>query len=98
MANLIAYTLYTDNSIDTPNGYPTINIDLSILDSVADNNETLLNHIELLFFGGAMPAHTRSTITDTLTDAAGLDTMERIQLALYLALISPDQAVIGEAI
>jgi hypothetical protein len=95
ITNLMALTLYTERSINTPEGLATISVDLSALASIANDSEALLDRIELLFFAGNMGTYTRQTIHQALSDAGAIAALDRTRLALYLAVISPDQAVTG---
>jgi uncharacterized protein (DUF1800 family) len=97
VSNLVAYALYSEQSIDTPDGFTTIRPDLSDFVSVADDTEALLERIDLVFFGGSMDLATRAVIESVNSDyiTAGLDATTRTQVALYLALSSPGYAVSG---
>ena len=48
-ANLVAYSLYGEQSIDTPANFPTIHLDLSDLDALAGDPVALVDRIDLLF-------------------------------------------------
>jgi uncharacterized protein (DUF1800 family) len=95
ITNLMALALYTERSINTPEGLATLGLDLSDLAAIADDTEILLDRIELLFFAGSMGSNTRGIIRQALADAGTIAAIDRTRLALYLALISPDQAVTG---
>ena len=96
MSNLVAYALYTPQSLDTPDGFADITLDLSEYTNLADDSDALLERIDLVFFAGNMPPDTRSTIAD-IVDTLGADVLARTQVALYLALTSADYAVAGGA-
>jgi hypothetical protein len=55
----------------------------------------LLDRLELEFFQGQLSTGTRGIIRDTLNEAAGASDQDIAKLALYLAVISPEQAVTG---
>ncbi len=97
MTNLIAYALYSEQSIDTPAGFTTIKPDLSDFLAVADNPAALLNRIDLVFFAGEMDVATRNIIGDALAayQTADLEPTAITQVALYLALTSPSYAIAG---
>ncbi|MDG0979992.1 MAG: DUF1800 domain-containing protein [Halieaceae bacterium] len=95
VTNLMAYALSTGQSIDTYEGYPKINIDLSDYAALANDQEALLDRLELEFFQGQLSTGTRGIIRDTLSEAAGASDQDIAKLALYLAVISPEQAVTG---
>ncbi len=70
------------------NSYPQ----LTKLLGAANNDETLINEIDLLFTHGEMSNETRKIILESLkgTRLTTHGVADRISLALYLALISPD--------
>lgn len=94
MTNLIAYALFGDQSIDTPEDFADISLDLSAYEALADEPDALLERIDLVFFAGAMDATTRNAIITALEPLGG-DLTLRTQVALYLALVSPAYAVQG---
>ncbi|XOV82007.1 MAG: DUF1800 family protein [bacterium] len=97
MTNLVAYALYSEQSIDTPAGFATIRPDLAEFTSVADDPAALLNRINLVFMAGTMGTETQQIIREALGDYAdaGLTPEGLAQVALYLTLISPDYAIAG---
>ncbi len=95
MTNLIAYALFTEQSIDTPDGFADITLDLTDYEDLADDPEALLNRIDLVFFANSMDNATRNAILTALQPLAG-DLTLRTQVALYLALASPAYAVQGD--
>jgi uncharacterized protein (DUF1800 family) len=96
MTNLIAYALFGEQSIDTPEGFADIGLDLTEYEDLADDPDALLDRIDLVFFAGAMDSATRSAILTALQPLGG-DLRIRTQVALYLALASPAYAVQGDA-
>lgn len=91
--NIVHEWVYWDNVFDNwsgPdfNGYPQ----LTKLLGAATNDETLINEIDLLFTHGEMSQESRKLIMDSLkkTSHSAHGLVDRISLALYLALISPD--------
>lgn len=94
VTNLMAYALYGDRSIDTPDGFTRIRLSLGEYESLAANAGDLLDRIDLVFFAGSMSTATRQAIADAIAPL-GSDPAGRTRLALYLALISPDHAVQG---
>lgn len=70
------------------NSYPL----LTKLMGAANNDETLINEIDLLFTHGEMSEDTRKIILESLkkTSFSARGLVDRISLALYLAFISPD--------
>lgn len=96
MTNLIAYALFSEQSIDTPAGFANITLDLSDFEALADDPDALIERIDLVFFAGSMDSVTRSAIRTALQPLAG-DLRLRTQVALYLALASPAYAIQGDA-
>ena len=94
MTNLIAYSLFGEQSIDTPDGFATIGLDLTEYEDLADDPDALLDRIDLVFFASGMDSATRSAILTALQPLEG-DLRIRTQVALYLALASPAYSVIG---
>ena len=94
MTNLIAYALYTDNSIDTPDSLTSIRLDLSEYTTLAPDSEELLDRIDLVFFANTMTEDTRTTIVEAIAPLTD-DLLNRARLALYLSLASPDYAIQG---
>jgi uncharacterized protein (DUF1800 family) len=94
MADLVAYALYGQQSIDTPQGFTTIRLDVADLTAMAGDADALIDRIDLMFTAGRMDAATRTAIRTAITPIAN-DPLGRTRLALYLALISPAYAVDG---
>jgi uncharacterized protein (DUF1800 family) len=94
VSNLIAYALYAEQSVDGPDGFSRIHIDLGEYEALAADPDALLDRIDLVFFAGDMGADTRAIIRDALLPLEA-DLPARTRVALYLALISPDQAISG---
>ena len=97
MANLVAYGLFADQSLDTPEDFTSITIDLSEYTALAPDANDLLDRIDLVFFAGAMPQRLRADIVDAVNTITA-DVLQRSRIALYLALTSPDYAIAGGAI
>jgi len=93
-ANLVAFSLYGQQSIDTPTGFPAIHLDLSDLEALAGDPVALVDRIDLLFTHGAMDAATKTAIRNAISPVVN-DAPGRTKLALYLALISPAYVVEG---
>lgn len=94
MASLMAYALYTDQSIDTPQGFSAIRLDLSELEALANDPAALVDRIDLLLAAGRMDDATKVTIRDAISPITD-DLPGRTKLALYLAAIAPAVAVDG---
>ena len=92
LADLVAFAIYGDQSIDTPAGFTKIRLDLTDLEALAGDVDALINRIDLLFTAGTMDAATKAAIRAAISPIAN-DAPGRTRLALYLALISPAYAV-----
>jgi uncharacterized protein (DUF1800 family) len=94
VTNLLAYALFGEVSVETPEGFTDITLDLSDYEALADDPDALLDRIDLVFFAGGMDDATREAIRDAIAPV-GADPGIRTRLALYLALASPAYAVQG---
>ncbi len=94
VTNLIAYSLYAPESIDTAEEFAPIELDLDALLDLASDTEALLDRVDLLFFGGTMSDETRTIIRDVV-DEIDPQPLDKVRLTLYLALASPEWAVAG---
>ncbi|NKB99995.1 MAG: DUF1800 family protein [Pseudomonadales bacterium] len=97
MTNLVAYALFSEQSLDTPNNFTRIVPDLSEFESLASDGAAMVDRIDLIFFGGAMDDETRAIITQYVSDtfSSSGDTTLTAQVGLYLSLTSPAYAVNG---
>lgn len=95
VTNLVAYALFAEQSIDSPEelGRP-ITPNFSEFEALAADPDALLDRIDLLFFAGNLGDSTRQ-ILRTAIEGAGPDPTLRVQVGLYLALASPEGAVVG---
>ena len=94
VTNLMAYAIYGDQSLDSPDGFGSISIDLQPFVAVADDFEALLERIDVVFFAGSMDAELRTIMSEWLA-ATAVNAEDKVKAALYLALISPQYAVVG---
>lgn len=83
---------YIVEGLDSGWGYLNYPFNFSEARKAAATNAALLDHMNLLLAGGKMSAHTRSIILDAL-DSPELIEDERIKLAAYLTLMSPEGAI-----
>ena len=95
MTNLVAFIIYQDQSMNTHPEFADINVDLTEFVELADDEDTFLARMELLFFAGNMSAHTEQVIRDVMNEASAYSPLERAKVSLYAGLIAPDQAVIA---
>ncbi|MEM7003584.1 MAG: DUF1800 family protein, partial [Pseudomonadota bacterium] len=95
MTNLLAYALFSEQSIDSPEELGPITPDFSEFEALAGDADALLDRIDLLFFAGTLSDSTRQII-HTAIEGSGPDMTLRTQVGLYLALASPEGAVLGE--
>lgn len=58
-----------------------------------DDSDTLLDYINVVVCAGGMRAETRSIIKTNLANTALSDPVEKVRLAVYLALMSPEGSV-----
>jgi ActR/RegA family two-component response regulator len=72
-------------------------LDLDPLLELVDDENVFLDQLERLLFGGNMSVSTRESLADAMNELASSPNEDRVKLALYLALISPEQAVFGDA-
>ena len=93
VTNLMFQLLYGDRPMHNNPELPAVRLDLTSMESLADDKEELLTRIERLFFAGTMSEHTRTVISGAFDEAASSTPADRVKLALYLALSAPDQAV-----
>ena len=74
------------------NPHVTYNIDE--LKSLARDPETLVNRLDMLFTHGSLSQYTRELIKTAITPFQENDyRQDRVRLALYLMMISPDYNV-----
>jgi hypothetical protein len=97
MINVYAFSLYGDTSIDSVDGLANISLNLEPYESVASDNDALLDQIDLVFFAGDLGQEERTIISETLDlyRNEGLANIELARVALYLALTSASYAVQG---
>ncbi len=60
---------------------------------VAGNSPLLVDRANLLFCGGMMSSTTRTTILDMLNQVSAADSLQRVQLTVFLASACPEGAV-----
>ncbi|MEL6389306.1 MAG: DUF1800 family protein [Bacteroidota bacterium] len=75
---------------------PNVDTDLTELAELAEDPETLLNHLDVMLTHGRLSLETRQIIKEAITplDGYGNANRHRAQLALYLVMISPDYVVL----
>jgi hypothetical protein len=95
ITNLLAYALFSDQSIDTPPGFARIRLDLTDLEGLATDPDALLERVDLVFLGGRLDAATRATVRAAIAPLEA-DPGLRVRLALYLILAAPGYAIAGE--
>lgn len=84
------------SSGDAPEGYDNyVQTNLSRLYEYAKDSDALLDQLDVFLCNGQLSAHTREVIKSTLENYPGtvFGLTERIQLAVYLILISPDYTI-----
>ncbi len=84
---------YVMNSWENDNPYAVLN--LSDLEELAQDPEVLLNRLDILFTHGNLSDRTRDIIKRTIENFRyGNFRKERVLMALYLIMISPDYAIL----
>ena len=96
VTNTVAYALFAEQSIDSPRDWARITLNLSDYEALVDDADAFLDRLDLQFFGGAIDAETRTIVADVLSQQSG-DANLRTKVAIYMALVSPGYAVIGES-
>lgn len=96
ITNLVAATLYREQGLDTPNDFPDVTFDLSHYVALADEGEALVDEIAIVFAGDQLSDVARSIILDAVEEIPATNRQDRVNLALYLTLIAPSYAVLGD--
>ena len=60
--------------------------------SLADSPSRLVDHLNILLSNGLLSSETRQTIVQSISSLT--NKMDRVRLALYLVMISPDYAIL----
>ncbi len=94
LTNLLAYTLFSPQAIDTPEGFASIRLELTDWTALADDTDALLDRIDLVLAAGTLDPATRGAIADAIAPLEA-DPELRARLALYLAASAPAVAVAG---
>ena len=69
-----------------------MNADGSDRQQLTDNPEALVNYLDILIANGLLEDDTKSIISNAVSQLS--DPAERMKMALYLILISPDYAIL----
>lgn len=96
ITNLVAATLYREQGLDTPNDFPDVTFDLSHYVALADEGEALVDEVAIVFAGDQLSDVARSIILDAVEEIPATNRQDRVNLALYLTLIAPSYAVLGD--
>ncbi|MEM7100071.1 MAG: DUF1800 domain-containing protein [Pseudomonadota bacterium] len=98
ITNLIAYTLFNETSIDSPEELADITLNLDDFLPLVGDGQALVDQINLVFFAGDMDEETESILVTYADDtfAASSDDVLTLRATLYLALATPAYAVSGE--
>jgi hypothetical protein len=79
---------------DWEEGNPNVSINVDDYKEFAQDPETLLNELDKVYTHGALTDETRTIIKDAVSQLIYSDYKEdRVRLAMYLIMISPDYAV-----
>lgn len=97
ISNLVAYALYTEDSIDTLENFTPTRPDLSPFADLADDPAAFADQTNLLFYAGDMDATTRSALEVLVRDGrtAGLNPLDTARAGLFFALSAPGYAIAG---
>ncbi|MEM9744612.1 MAG: DUF1800 domain-containing protein [Pseudomonadota bacterium] len=90
VSNLIAFSIFS-NTLDTTNGLPEILLNVEDLETLATDLDALLDRLDTQFTYGTLRPEARTAIRDAAAITA--EPADRLQIALYLLLNSPDYAV-----
>jgi len=96
ITNLVAATLYREQGLDTPIDFPDVTFNLSHYFALADEGEALVDEIAIVFAGDQLSDVARSIILDAVEEIPATNRQDRVNLALYLTLIAPSYAVLGD--
>ncbi|HZV68522.1 MAG TPA: DUF1800 domain-containing protein [Saprospiraceae bacterium] len=76
---------------DWENDNPHVTFNIDELKSLARDPETLVNRLDMIFTHGSLSQHTRDLIKEAITPFHDNDyRQDRVRLAMYLLLVSPD--------
>ena len=90
--NMAVWTYLMD---DWEENSPAVYIDYAKMEPLAKDPEVLLNYLDKHFTQGMMSAETRTIIKESLMPIVNGDyRFDRVRLATYLTLISPDYAIL----
>jgi len=96
-------TLFWDWIGEDPNGTnltPNVQTNLLQLAPMAEDPETLINHLDIVLTHGRLSNDTRATIKDAITapiwalQNADDHLLNRVKMAVYLFMISPDYVIL----
>ena len=74
---------------------PWVTLNIDALKDLAREPETLLNRLDMYFTHGQLSNRTRQLIKDGISQLIEGDYREdRVRLAIYLLMISPDYAIL----
>ncbi len=74
---------------------PNVDSDLRSLAPLAEDPETIINHLDVMLTHGRLSSETRAIIKNALTQVQYGDyLLNRVRLAVYLFMISPDYVVL----
>ncbi|MGB3198305.1 MAG: hypothetical protein WBB17_11325, partial [Saprospiraceae bacterium] len=88
------WTIYDTPFYSWERNDPSAYLNIDELKKVARDPEVLVNQLDMLFTHGNMSDRTRGIIKQTIQELINGDFRnERVRLAIYLTLISPDYAI-----
>jgi len=80
-------------------GVENVFINYNELETLAQEPEVLINHLDVVYTNGQLTEETRGIIKETISEITGSNTGQsflelRVRLALYLIMVSPDYAIL----
>ena len=86
------WILFTDEYLSSEEGDSTVDVNLSTEWNLADTNPTaLVDRLNIVLASGQLSTNTKNTIINAISQLS--DTDDRLDLAMYLVMISPDCAI-----
>lgn len=95
ITNLMANLVYGDTPMATHPELSPVVLNLDPLSELVDDEKAFFDQLDALFFAGNMSDFTRAILSDAVAELSASPAEDKVKLSLYLALISPEQAVFG---
>ena len=95
VSNLVDFAISADFVVDVEAPFAKTTLSYAEWETLAPDIDRLLDRMDILFLSGTLSDATRAAIADVIKDVP--DPRNRVKVALYLILISPDYAIEGAA-